>query len=151
MPIGLTFAAKPYEDVKLLSYAYAFEQSGAWRQTPPRTPPLPGDAFPAKPARQTPPHALTLKATSANGRGGMVEIEIEGETDAPQVRLFLNGAPLEVARNGRTFTASRSAPAKEQRPRHSEWREPYGHIVLAVADGGAALPVAAYRVVDGVA
>jgi hypothetical protein len=41
-------------------------------------------------------------------------------------------------------------PAKAQRPHHSEWREPYGHLVLMIADGGPSLPIAAYLVVDGV-
>jgi amidase len=152
MPVGLTFAARPYEDAKLLRYAYAFEQSGTWRETPPRTPPLPGDAFPprATPA-QGRQHALTLTTTAINRPDGKVEIRIEGETDAPQLRLFINGAPLDVARDGGKFTASRSAPAEDRRPRHSEWRGAYGHIVLAIAEGGAGLPVAEYRVVDGVA
>jgi amidase len=152
MPVGLTFAARPYEDAKLLRYAYAFEQSGTWRETPPRTPPLPGDAFPprATPA-QGRQHALTLTTTAINQPDGKVEIQIEGETDAPQLRLFINGAPLDVARDGGKFTASRSAPAEDRRPRHSEWRGAYGHIVLAIAEGGAGLPVAEYRVVDGVA
>jgi amidase len=152
MPIGLTFAARPYEDTKLLRYAYAFEQSGAWRKTPPRTPPLPGDAFPPRaalvPGQQ---HELTLKATAANRPDGKVEIQIEGETDAPQVRLFMNGAPLEIVRNGDRFTASSTAPVQNQRPRHSEWRGAYGHLILAIAEGGAGLRVAEYRVVDGVA
>jgi amidase len=152
MPIGLTFAARPYEDTKLLRYAYAFEQSGVWRQAPPRTPALPCDVFPprAAPARGT-PHTLALKAATADRPGGMVEIRIEGETDAPNVKLFINGAPLDLIRDGRSFMARCSAPAKDHRPRHSEWREPYGHIVLAIAEGGTALPVAAYLIVDGVA
>jgi hypothetical protein len=56
-----------------------------------------------------------------------------------------------VTRSGRAFTARQIAPAQDQRPRHSEWRRAYGHIVLAVAEGGAGLPVAEYRIVDGVA
>jgi amidase len=152
MPIGLTFAARPYEDTKLLRYAYVFEQVGAWRHAPPRTPPLPGDAFPPRAALlQSRQHALTLKAISVNGPDGKVEIRIEGETDAPRVRLFMNGAPLDVVRDGRAFSARDSAPAQNQRTRHSEWRGAYGHIILAIAEGGAMLPVAEYRVVDGVA
>ncbi len=156
MPIGLTFAAKPYEDTKLLRYAYAFEQAGTWRAPPPRTPPLPGDVFPVRNAiapadRQGPPLSLTLKATMANRSGDSAEILVEGETDAPELHLFINGAPTEVRRDGRKFSAGRRAPTQEHRPRHSEWRGPYGHIVLAVASGGASLPIAQYVIVDGIA
>ncbi|GAB2179088.1 amidase [Dongia sp. agr-C8] len=151
MPIGLTFAAKPYEDTKLLRYAYAFEQSGAWRLAPPRTPPLSSDIFPV---RQSPaPAASTgcsLGATAVDRPDGLVEIRVEGETPAPRVRIFVNGVPLEVARDGIRFTASCSLPAQANRPRHSEWRAPYGHLVLMIADGGGSLPFADYAVVDGV-
>jgi amidase len=151
MPIGLTFAARPYEDATLLRFAYAFEQAGAWRETPPRTPPLPGDAFPPRAALAGKPHALALNVIALGLPNGCAEIEITADTDAPQLRLFLNGSPLEVTRDGRSFTARQIAPAQAQRPRHSEWRGAYGHIILAVAEGGAGLPVAEYRVVDGVA
>jgi amidase len=76
---------------------------------------------------------------------------VEGETDAPQVHLFIDGAAVTVSRDGRSFTARRRVHTKEHRPRHSEWREPYGHIVLAVASGNAIWRSAAYAVVDGVA
>jgi amidase len=40
MPVGLTFAGRAYSDTALLSYAAAFEATGARRTPPPRTPPL---------------------------------------------------------------------------------------------------------------
>ena len=40
MPVGLTFAARPYEDVLLLRLAAAFEATGSRRTEPPRTPRL---------------------------------------------------------------------------------------------------------------
>ncbi|KAF1847612.1 amidase signature enzyme, partial [Cucurbitaria berberidis CBS 394.84] len=43
MPVNLTFAGKAYEDVKLLEYAYAFEQATKRRISPPLTPPLDTD------------------------------------------------------------------------------------------------------------
>jgi amidase len=155
MPIGLTFAARPYEDTKLLCYAYAFEQSTRWRRMPPRTPPLPSDLFPANAtiASNARPNAgvgYGFRATAIDRPDGMVEISIEGESTAPRVRLFINGAPVAVTRDGITFTARHSLPAKAKRPRHSEWRAPYGHLVLMIADGGAALPDASFLVVDGV-
>jgi amidase len=83
--------------------------------------------------------------------GDSAEILVAGETSAPQLDLFINGAPLECVRDGQKFTARRRLPTQAHRPRHSEWREPYGHIVLAVASGDAALPIARYLIVDGAA
>ena len=40
MPVGLTFAGRAYSDTALLTYAAAFEATGARRTPPPRTPPL---------------------------------------------------------------------------------------------------------------
>ena len=40
MPVGLTFAGRAYDDTALLSFAAAFEATGARRTPPPRTPPL---------------------------------------------------------------------------------------------------------------
>ena len=156
MPIGLTFAAKPYDDTKLLSYGYAFEQSGTWRQAPGRTPPLPSDAFAADRSvapsrRQAAPPSLALAASVINPSGDSAELLVEGETSAPELRLFINGAPVEVSRGGSRFTARRRVVTQEHRPRPSEWRGPYGHIVVAVATADAALPIAKYVVVDGVA
>jgi amidase len=152
MPIGLTFAARPYEDAKLLGYAYAFEQAGPWRRTPPRTPPLPGDAFPAGEAmpRVTPAEGR-FEASAVDLPDGTVEIRVAGGNPAPRVRVFVNGTPLPVSRDGNGFAASCRLPGQAQRPRHSEWRGTYGHLVVMIADGGPALPVAAYAVVDGVA
>jgi amidase len=155
MPIGLTFAARPYEDTKLLRYAYAFEQSASWRQVPPRTPALPGDVFPsggavAPTGRQASSYGYRLGAKTTDRPDGMIAIEIEGETEAPRVRLFINGLPLEVTRDGITFTARCTLPAKAKRPLHSEWRETYGHLVVMIADGGPSLPIAGYFAIDGV-
>lgn len=40
MPAGLTFAGRAYDDTALLQLALAFEATGRYRQTPPRTPEL---------------------------------------------------------------------------------------------------------------
>jgi amidase len=153
MPIGLTFAAKPYDDTTLMRYAWAFEQSGTWRAVPGRTPPLDSDVFPASAAiapaaRKGPRLSLALKAEVAVPSG---ELLVEGETDAPLLALFVNGEKVECRRDGPRFSARHRVLAKADRPRHSEWREPYGHTVVAIASGGQSLPNAAYVVVDGVA
>lgn len=40
MPVGLTFAARGWDDARLLAIAAAFEATGERRTPPPRTPPL---------------------------------------------------------------------------------------------------------------
>jgi amidase len=154
MPIGLTFAAKPYEDTKLLAYGYAFEQAEAGRRAPGRTPPLPSDVFPAgtgaSSSRRGEPCMLSLSAQAVATGDDTVQIEISGETDASELRLTVNGAPLAVQRDARRFIARTTASASTRWPLHSEWRGPYGHLIVAVATDSARLPAAAYTVVDGV-
>jgi amidase len=117
---------------------------------PPRTPSLQGDIFARSgAARKGTPFGYRLGATTVDLPDGRIEIRVEGETEAPRVQVFVNGVPLQVARDGITFTARCTLPAKAKRPRHSEWREPYGHLVLLIAEGGACLPVAEYLIVDG--
>lgn len=41
MPVGLTFAARPYADAQILRLAAAFESLGQRRVAPPRAPALP--------------------------------------------------------------------------------------------------------------
>ncbi|KAL2069770.1 hypothetical protein VTL71DRAFT_14449 [Oculimacula yallundae] len=45
MPMGLTFAGKAYDDTKLLSWAYAYEQKSLRRRSPKLVPELPTDIF----------------------------------------------------------------------------------------------------------
>jgi len=42
MPVGLTFAGRAYDDIRLLQLARAFEATGARRTEPARTPRLTG-------------------------------------------------------------------------------------------------------------
>jgi len=82
MPCDLTFAGRPYDDSKLISYAYAFEQAhkeGA-RFAPPRTPELDTDlvekkcVFRSPPEDKSPPK-LEAKAT----RTGPNTVKVSGK------------------------------------------------------------------------
>ncbi len=156
MPVGLTFAGKAYDDVRLLRFAYAFEQSAASRRiVPPRTPPLASDSFKAADAvmprnRQTTPAELTLTATLGDQSGEMVEIQVAGETNAPLLALSINGHRVVPERSGSKFTARQRIPAAEHLASHSEWRKPYGSLVIAVATGEKSMPTAKYVVVGGI-
>lgn len=150
MPIGLTFASKAYDDLNLLRYAYAFDAAGAHRQAPPRTPPLPGDTF-ALPARtgSARPAALSLRAESAQEDNAVV-ISIAGETDAPQLDLFVSGRAVAMERTGAAFQATLRLSGDVHQVLHSEWRAPYGSVVIALARGPALLPRAQFVIVGGI-
>jgi amidase len=151
MPVGLTFAGRGYDDNNLLRYAYAFEQSGRRRQAPPRTPALPTDIVTAAP-RNRPAEAASLSlGAHLDDSGDRAEIVIAGETDAENLRLYVDGRAVTPQRNGKTFTASHTVKRAQYEVRHSEWREPYGSIVIAIADDAQHLPAASYCAVGGIA
>jgi amidase len=43
LPVGITFLGRPFSDVQMIRYAYAFEQATLFRQAPRSAPPLPGE------------------------------------------------------------------------------------------------------------
>ncbi|NEN05209.1 amidase [Diaminobutyricibacter tongyongensis] len=175
MPVGLTFAGKAYDDSALLRYASAFEATGARRIAPPRTPPLYG--FGDVPARSGQDRPLEVAGTARGGgdargeargpevrltavagptqAGGTVAIAIEGSVaDAAAVEdiaVFVNGAAVEVTRDGDAFHASAVVHASEHEARHSEWRAPYGSLIVAVAYDSEGAAGAAWVVAGGIA
>ncbi|MBI2256655.1 MAG: amidase [Proteobacteria bacterium] len=151
MPVGLTFAGKAYSDTSLLSFAYAFEQSGKRRSAPPRTPALPTDTVaiePQKRAASSP--KLSLKASLIGGTTEQAEILVEGETDAADLQLFIDGRAVVPTRAGSSFTCRLPVSPEKYRVIHSEWRKPYGSVVIALAGGKSQLPVARYCVAGGI-
>jgi amidase len=140
MPVGLTFAGRAYDDNELLRYAWAFEQSAARRSVPPRTPALPDevDGLFAGP-RVAPAGGLARSPSvevSEVDDGSVVRlqirVEVESVADGCELALFVNGERVEAGREGFTFTAVVDVPRREHEVRHSEWREPYGSLVVAV-------------------
>jgi amidase len=137
MPVGLTFAGKAYDDNALLRYGYAFEVSGARRTVPPRTPALPSelDNTAQRGSDAAPRLVLEASATDPDAHG-VVTITISGEADAhSSVALSVNGEPVEAIRDGDRFRASVTLPKEVHERVHSEWRAPYGSMVIAVARG----------------
>jgi len=140
MPAGLTFAGRAWEDTALLAYACAFEQTGRYREAPPRTP-----ALPSLPANETTtPDAtdLQLTVTLTSGAPGHQHLSIRAQSAAPLLWLTVNGQPVAFQQEGAQATASLDL-AENTHP-HSEWRPPYGHLVIACAPG-----IAAYAIAGG--
>lgn len=160
MPVGLTFAGKAWDDSALLRYASAFERSGARRVAPPRTPELAGEqrlasgGDPRAASVTGPDVALTASVTEPSA-DGTVTIAIDGSavgaTTIADVQVFVNGAAVAVTRSGDGFHATAEVAASEHEAIHSEWRDPYGSIVVAVARDSSGAAAAAFTVVGGIA
>jgi amidase len=156
MPVGLTFAGRAYDDSALLSFAYAFEASGERRMTPPRTPELVGEYAAVRngvPTLGDEPRVV-LAATAQND-ASMTTIHVTGTVSAPDgirdLSVFVNGSQLRPTLAGNSFEATTTVNAAEHQALHSEWREPYGSIVLAILTDEAGDQVAAFTVVGGIA
>lgn len=143
MPAGLTFAGRAWDDTELLGYACAFEKTGAYRQTPPRTPELPDLAGPAG---TSVPGAddLRLDVAITADCHGRERLSIRAESQSRLLWLTVNGVPVAFRQEGGQIDAN--LDLEENTPIHSEWRGPYGHIVIACTEDAAA-----YAIVGGAA
>lgn len=135
MPAGLTFAGRGGDDAGLLELAAAFEATGPYRAAPPRTAaPEASDAAAPAGAGQG---RLALAVSADAQPDGRDRLRIDCETASDRLILTVNGVPLAAERTGTGFTAGTVVAAN--RRRHSDWRGPWGHLVVALAgDGGAA-------------
>ncbi len=144
MPAGLTFAGRAWDDTALFAYACAFEATGSYRGTPPRTPELADLPDPMLTELADAP-SLHLEASAAPAGDGRQRLTIHARSRAPLLWLTVNGEPVAFRQEG--GAAHASLDLAENTHVHSEWRGPYGHVVIACASDGAA----AYRVAGGVA
>lgn len=136
MPVGLTFAGRAYDDSRLLSFAYAFEQSGSRRPVPPRTPPLPGDEFPTRTrgSLRADGPTVTLDVDVSEQRAdGLVELTMSGVTDADDVSVWVNGVAVPLELGPGTWSARTLVPSHTHAALHSPWRGPYGSLVVVTA------------------
>ena len=78
------------------------------------------------------------------------EIVIDGETDAAVLDLFIDGIAVTAQRAGKAFTCRAKVNMDNYRVQHSEWREPYGSIIIALAKDDQRVPTARYCVVGGI-
>jgi amidase len=144
MPAGLTFAGRAWDDTALLGYACAFEQTGTYRQTPPRTPEL-SDLPESVSTSLTETPSLSLDASVASDGAGRQRLSIRAQSQSPLLWLTVNGQPVAFRQDGAEVSAS--LDLEQNTHIHSEWRAPYGHIVIAHASDG----TAAYAIAGGTA
>ena len=133
MPVGLTFAGRAYDDPALLSLGVAFEATGSYRKAPARTADLPGDVLkPGGSAVAEPRLRMQVRAVEVSEDSEEIVIHVSG-SNAPPI-LTVNGKPVEVGREGDGYRGS--IVTSRNRYRHSEWQEPWGHVVIAVSEEG---------------
>jgi amidase len=145
MPVGLTFAGRAYDDSALLRYAGAFEAVRPRRTAPARTPALHVNdeiRLDTSDSGAADPHSLAITLdTTVDRRDELALVTVVGVVDATLdavITVHVGGSSVPVERTGAHFTAALELPAADLAVRHSEWREPYGVLVVAVVrDAGA--------------
>lgn len=163
MPVGLTFAGRAYDDTRLLSYGFAFEQAHPARQAPPSTPDI-GDqvrprvaADPSAPAGSA-DTALALRLetelTSQDAAGDVTVLVRGSVVDAVgpvAVQVHVNGNAIAVETGeGHRFEASCTLRSLDLARLHSPWRGPYGAVVVVTAADGTGRVAGAFDVVGGI-
>jgi amidase len=153
MPVGLTVAGAAYSDTKLLQLARSIEALRARRLAPLRTPRLADEQVFEHPRRAS-DCELSVDVADVHVR------DDDGATDltfrvkvttgaAHQIEAFVNGVrtPLDVTRHSATGTVSLSA-GTHGTP-HSEWRPPYGPLIVVVARSDEGAVAGAVATTDG--
>lgn len=143
MPVGLTLAGPAYSDTTLLQLARSVESLRTRRTTPSRTPALPDEAVFAAPCGAA-DGDLRLQVSDVHVRQGddgatlTFDVLVEGDP-AVEIVAFVDGerVPVEGSQHAKTGTCV--LPAGKHDRVHSEWRPPYGPLIVVVArgDGGA--------------
>ncbi|MGV9479611.1 amidase [Gordonia aichiensis] len=158
MPVNLTFAGRAYDDNALLAYGWAYEQLSRRRVAPPTTPELPPlqrqsevpqSSVAGQAVGEATATAIELSAATGSDTQTAV-IDITGSSDGTLLQLFVNGEAVAFDRDGDKFSASVEIPAIELRRQHSQWRLPYGAIVMAVATTASGVATGQYVVVGGI-
>ena len=141
MPAGLTFAGRAWDYSALLAYASAFEKTGTYRQAPSRTPELPEleTVVPGAPSSSELQLTVTVESSGAERQ----TLAISATSEAPLLWMTVNGEQIGFIQD-ETGAHARVEVAINTRL-HSEWREPYGHIVV-VSTGNEAT----YRIAGGI-
>lgn len=150
MPIGLTFAGRAYDDANLLAFASAFDRLFIGRVPPPRTPELTAVEVSRAESTSGSVLSLTVTATAGDAESGVIPIRIQIATAADEVTVSVNGVSIDARPSTDGFTAETTVPVAEHERIHSEWRGPYGSVVVVTATSGTET-LGAYTVVGGVA
>ncbi|MCJ0979639.1 amidase [Rhodococcus sp. ARC_M12] len=145
MPVGLTLAGAAYSDTTLLQIARSVDALGARRVAPARTPALTDEQV-FDGIGHAGESDAAIAVTDVQIRPGSAGEELTfvvridgGSVD--DVQAFVDGVRVPLNMSGSAATGAISIPPGSYDALHSEWRAPYGPLVVAVArcaDGGVA-------------
>jgi len=135
MPVGLTVAGAAYADTMLLRLARSVESLRVRRTPPPRTPALPDEAVFSTPCRPV-DGGLRLRVSDVTvhrdaGDGATLTFRVVADGDpVSEIVAFVDGerVPVDDALMG-TCALPDGPPDRT----HSEWRAPYGPLIVVVA------------------
>ncbi|TRW80325.1 amidase [Mycolicibacterium sp. 018/SC-01/001] len=138
MPVGLTLAGPAYSDTVLLRLACAVEALRPRRTAPERTPQLPDEALFGH-ARPVTDGDVSLRVTGveavreADGSSVLTFRVVTDGAAAAEVSAFVDGTRVALDGTSRAMTGTCVLPAGAHATAHSEWRPPYGPLIVAVA------------------
>jgi amidase len=142
MPVGLTLAGAAHSDTTLLRLARSVEALRARRVAPARTPALPDEQVFERPRRGADGElavAVVDVHVGSDSAGGALTFRVEVTSGAAaDVEAFVDGVRLRL--DVTEGVATGAFPVHRNTP-HSEWRAPYGPLIVVVArssDGAAA-------------
>jgi amidase len=130
MPVGLTVAGPAYSDTTLLRLARSIEATRARRVAPPRTPALIDEQVFEHPRRAA-DCDLSVAIVDVDA-GDELSFRVEVTAGAAEdIKAFVDGAsvPLDITEDG----ANGSFPVDCHDASHSEWRAPYGPLIVVIA------------------
>jgi amidase len=130
MPVGLTVAGAAYSDTTLLRLARSVEGVRARRVAPARTPALPDEQVFERPRRGADGDLAVAVVVDDVGEEVTFRVEVMAGS-ASEFEAFVDGVRvrLDITGGGATGTF----PANGHDIPHSEWRAPYGPLLVAVA------------------
>lgn len=144
MPVGATLAGAAYSDTTLLRIARSVEALGTRREPPSRTPALLDERV-FDGIGRVGESDVSVAVTDVRIRPGSASDEltfvVEADGSIDDLQAFVDGVRVPLSRTENVARASISIPRGAYDVLHSEWRPPYGPLVVAVArcaDGGTA-------------
>jgi amidase len=137
MPVGVTLMGAAYSDATLLRLARSLEALRRRRVPPSRTPELAVERIFGEPRRAA-GGEIDIEVTDVDVQHGAdvmnvtfcVGVKSLGNCE---LKAFVNGVPVALEASAGRATGTVSVPADVWPIRHSEWRPPYGPLIVAVA------------------
>jgi hypothetical protein len=141
-PITMNVTGRLYDDAKVLSIAYAYEQATKHRYSPPLAPPIAGEVFDykrqaAKPySTDSKPPVLTYAPTVTYGRGGSITFtgSVADASGVDRLEVSVAGVLIPATVEGNTWKAI--LPASSTGTAFLAEAANVGIVVLAVDPAG---------------